>query len=85
LSEFARIESLLLENEERLQNDPAVHANWKHDAIDRLVRLYEVWNGVAPGADKAGKATQWRLKLASFDRAEAEKKVTASKAKSAAQ
>ena len=77
--EFAKIEPLLLESEEQLQDDPAVHPNFKRDAINRLVRLYEVWNGAAPNTGKAEKATQWRISLASFDKAEAGKKTAAPK------
>ena len=79
LSEFAKVEPLLLESEEQLQDDPAVHPNFKRDAINRLVRLYEVWNGAAPNTGKAEKATQWRISLASFDKAEAGKKTAAPK------
>jgi tetratricopeptide (TPR) repeat protein len=81
LSEFAEVEPLLLESQERLQNDPVVRPEFKRDAINRLVRLYDVWNDAAPSTGKSEKATQWRLKLASFDKAEAERKAVASKPK----
>lgn len=63
--EFASIEPLLLESEELLRENPAVHSNWKRDAVERLVRLYQVWNEAAPESGKLDLAAQWKQRLAS--------------------
>ena len=80
---FAEAEPLLLESEEQLRSHRAVPARYKRAAIERLVRLYESWDGAAPNLSKAGKAAEWRQKLALFDE-DAAGKVVASDGKSAA-
>jgi eukaryotic-like serine/threonine-protein kinase len=81
LNVFAEVESLLLECEERLREDPIAHPNFKRDAIHRLVRLYDAWNSASRSTAKLEKATQWKLRLRSFDKAEAERKTDALKPK----
>jgi tetratricopeptide (TPR) repeat protein len=65
-NKFVEAESLLLEAQDRLHNDPGIDPAFKRDAIERLVRLYEAWNGVVPNRGMAQKATEWRQQLASF-------------------
>lgn len=70
-AEFAKAETLLLESGLLLRHDPAVHSNFKRDALGRLVRLYTHWNAAAPGSGKAEEAAVWRQQLASHERAAA--------------
>jgi len=83
--DFTNIEALLLEGEAGIASDPRVHSNFKRDAMNRLVRLYEVWNRATPGTGKLEKTDQWRMKLASFEKDETERKALVSKPQSTAE
>jgi hypothetical protein len=65
LERFAKVETRMLESEAQLRDDPIAHANFKRDAIERLVRLYEAWSLAAPAAGKAESAATWKQRLAS--------------------
>jgi tetratricopeptide (TPR) repeat protein len=63
-------EPLLLEAWEQLKDDPNVPPasetagqDRKRQALERIVKLYESWNTVAPGSGKAEQAAVWRAKL----------------------
>jgi len=71
LSRLTEAESLLLEGHERLQQSKSASRIYKRDALERRVRLYEVWDAAAPSSAKSAQAEEWKKKLEAF-RAEAE-------------
>ncbi len=74
LAKLAEAELLLLEGNDRLQQSKSAGIKYQRDALTRLVRLYETWDELLPGKDKASQATAWNKKLSEFDNANAEKK-----------
>jgi tetratricopeptide (TPR) repeat protein len=74
-SKLGEAESLLLAANEKLQEDPHVPPpasgfDRKREAIERIVRLYEVWDKAEPGKGFDAKASQWRAKLLASDPAQ---------------
>ncbi len=61
---FAEAEGLLLESYNKLKDDPAVSKDRSHQALARLVRLYEAWHQAAPSPERDARAAEWREKLA---------------------
>jgi hypothetical protein len=59
---------LLQENAETLLKAAAA-VEYKRDALQRLVRLYEAWDALAPNTGKAAQATEWRRKLEALSQA----------------
>jgi serine/threonine protein kinase/tetratricopeptide (TPR) repeat protein len=72
-AKFIEAESLLLDGNVALQQDPKTLTKYKRDSLDRLVRLYEAWG-------KTDKVAEWQQKLADFDKAEATKENAANAA-----
>ena len=85
LTDLTKLEAALLESEEQLRDDAAVHPNFKRDAVERLLRLYKVWNSADPNSGKSEQAAHWRQKLASFDREEAQRRTVTFRPKPAAE
>ena len=54
---YAESELLLLRIHEALRDNPQAPAQWKREAVENLVRLYETWG-------KPGKAAAYRALLA---------------------
>jgi tetratricopeptide (TPR) repeat protein len=59
-AKLAEAEPLLLEGQEAVQQHPAAERQYKRNALERLVRLYEAW-------DKPDHAAQWRTSLDVFN------------------
>jgi hypothetical protein len=66
LAQLTEAESLLLKGHESLPQNETAEPNYKRDALERLVRLYEAW-------DKPEQLAEWRQKLAAFEKAELDK------------
>jgi serine/threonine protein kinase/tetratricopeptide (TPR) repeat protein len=62
-SKFAEAETLMLEGNERLQQGKSADHNYQHDALERLVRLYQAWDAAAPNAGNSTQAEEWKKKL----------------------
>ncbi len=65
-------EPLLLDAYTKMKEDPNVPppvagADRRREAIERIVRLYEVWNNTQPGRGYDAKAKQWQAKLIATD------------------
>ncbi|HEY2952152.1 MAG TPA: serine/threonine-protein kinase [Verrucomicrobiae bacterium] len=71
-TKLSEAESLLVEGNESLQQSRGADSKYKRDALIRLIHLYEAW-------DKPDKLTDWKQKLADFDKAEIEKQAAAPK------
>jgi hypothetical protein len=63
---LAQAEKLLLEGNEGVQQASAASYNDKHDALERLVRLYCAWDAFAPWTGKSAHAQQWKQSLETF-------------------
>ncbi len=70
-SQLGEAEALLLESAGKLKQDKSSDRRLTRDAIDRLVRLYQSWDMIAPGSGKSAQAEAWKKKLDAF-RAESE-------------
>src|SRR5262249_42832331 len=70
-SKLGEAETILLQSDERLQQDKSADRRFKGDSLERLVRLYQSWDAAAPGGGKSVQAEAWKKKLEGF-RAEAE-------------
>jgi hypothetical protein len=62
LARLTEAESLLLNAHEALRQGQTASPTDKHDALERLVRLYEAW-------DKPEQLAEWRMKLAELEKA----------------
>ena len=62
---YAEAETVLLESSERLQSKSADRTMIR-DALERVVRLYQSWDAVAPDSGKAAQAEEWKKKLEAF-------------------
>ena len=60
-------EPLLLDGYAGLKESPRIPAEMRaariRAALERIVKLYEAWDRLAPGTGKAEKAAEWRAKL----------------------
>src|SRR5439155_15117931 len=63
-TKLVEAEALLLEGNDGLQQSKS--AEYKRDALERLVRLYEAWETSVPNTGKPGQAQEWRAKLEAF-------------------
>jgi hypothetical protein len=59
-------EAALLQGQAGMEQDKKTESRYQRDGIERLIRLYEAW----PRPDKL---TEWKEKLAAFDKAEEQK------------
>jgi len=73
LTRFEEAESLLLESLPVLQASRNAGPAPRRETLDRLVRLYEAWDGLAPGSGKADQATRWKQALAAFQKSAGER------------
>jgi eukaryotic-like serine/threonine-protein kinase len=68
LARLVEAEPLLIEAYQKLKDDPAVPppavigADRKLEALERIVRLHEVWDQVEPGKGHDQRAAEWRAK-----------------------
>ncbi len=66
---FAQAEPLLLEayaglcDEQRAPAPDAAGLDLRHDALERVVYLYEAWHAAQPSQDYAARAAEWRAEL----------------------
>ena len=64
-------EPLLLEGYASLKDNSAIPPQWRdqrlRQALERIVKLYEAWDRVAPDAGYAEKAAEWRARLDADD------------------
>ncbi len=70
LQHLREAESLLIPASEVLRPGvipKGVSRPFAQDAIDRLIRLYTLWDSLEPNTGKAEKAAEWRAKRASID------------------
>ena len=58
---------LLLAAYADMENDPQAPQKRVHNALARIVNLYEAWHAAEPGKDQAEKAAEWRAKLPDTD------------------
>ena len=79
LAKLTEAEALLLEGNEALQRSKSADSKYKHDALERLDRLYEAWDELASNTGKGTQAAEWKTKLADFDETETEKQAVAPK------
>jgi hypothetical protein len=61
-------EALLLQGFEKLRDDPRLPPpnaaeDYAREALERIIRLYEIWATVEPAAGYAEKAADWRQTL----------------------
>jgi len=61
---FSEAEPLLLDGYEGLKDDPAVSADRRRSALERIVRLYESWDAARPGSEPGEQAARWRARRA---------------------
>lgn len=64
---FMEAEGLLLSGQEKMERSTSANRAYRRDGLERLVRLYEAWDQLAPKTGKAEKAAEWKQKLADFD------------------
>jgi tetratricopeptide (TPR) repeat protein/tRNA A-37 threonylcarbamoyl transferase component Bud32 len=62
-SKFAEAETLLLQSNGRLQQSKSAEPRLKREALERLVRLYEAWDAIAPNSGKSARAEEWKKML----------------------
>ncbi|TWT45415.1 Serine/threonine-protein kinase StkP [Phycisphaerae bacterium RAS1] len=63
LGKFEEAEALALDGHARMEADESAPAAWKQTTLERVARIYELWNQQHPDAGKAPAAAAWRAKL----------------------
>jgi tetratricopeptide (TPR) repeat protein len=79
-AKFAEAEILMIEGNEVLQQSQSIHWTPRRGGLERLVRLYEAWDEIAPNTGKAEQAQGWKKKLEALDADEQAKVVQTKKA-----
>jgi hypothetical protein len=70
---FTEAEQFLRSGYELMARSTSATSKHKRDGLDRLVRLYEAWDAVAPGNGQAAQAAQWKQALAAFQETAAQR------------
>jgi serine/threonine protein kinase len=66
-AQLRKAESLLLEGEDLMQRSKSIENEYRRDGRQRLVRLYETWEKIAPDSGHIAKAAEWKRKLAELE------------------
>jgi hypothetical protein len=60
LGRYAEAEPLLVESYEKLRDDPGVRQERKKELLDRIVRLYDLWEVAEPDIRRAQQAAKYK-------------------------
>ena len=67
LSKIEEAQTFLLRGLDGLEKGDERPAKYRRYALERLVRLYEAWDELAPNTGKANQAAEWKRKLVELD------------------
>ena len=75
IAKLEEAEPLLLEGYAGLEESPRVPPYWRgmriREALERIIKLYDAWDRLAPVTGYAEKAAEWRARLVAYDEAAA--------------